>query len=244
MSFGGYHPYPRRFGGGRPRLQIIHDALNAARGTSLDGNQFTNTLVWIENHAYARAICFDGYGTNDRLAMQWDPERVTDMLSRWERIFKIIPSPSANAHDRRQVLKRRWRRFLHASATHARLREVLSLELGDYFVAIEYIGISHAVIHVPDETYPWGTVVEGYPWTSNVARVLILLQKPSGARESDFYQAASKVGPAIDGILPSWVTFTWYRAGANCVHPVVDGPSMAGFCLDNPANLDNNIFSE
>ena len=111
------------------------------------------------------------------------------------------------------------------------------------FVAIEYISTANAVIHVPDTSYPWGTVVAGAPWTSTVARILVLLEKPAGYSESDFYAAAAKVAPAIDGLIPAYCTFDWYRGSS--AYPAIEvsgGPSRAGFYLDSPENLDNSVF--
>lgn len=239
--FGGFAPYPRRFGGGKPRLQIVHESLNAQRGTALDASN-PDTIVWLENHAIARALTFDGWGTNERLALQWDPRRTTDLLPRWEKIFAIAVPPRATEYERRTELVRRWRRFGDV-ANHAKLTAVLADRLGDFFVAVEYISPSKAVIHVPDGSYPWGTVVAGIPWYSTVAHVLVLLQKPPGATEADFYAAAALVGPALDPFLAAWDTFDWYRApAAGAPITVPGGPSQAGFYLDNASNLDNAVF--
>lgn len=242
MGFGGQHPYPRKFGGGKPRLEVIHESLNAQRGTAFDAHN-PETLVWLENMAIARALCFDGWGVNERLSYQWDPDRMTDMLPRWEKIFAIRPSPTATDRERRTAVRRRFRRFLDATGLHSRLHVVLTELLGDVFVALEYIALSNAVVHVPDGTYPWGTVAPGFPWYSTVAHVLILTQKPAGWTEGDYYEAVAKIAPAIDPILPAWCTFDWYR-GSQCGAwiEVTGGPSRAGFYLDCPANLDNQVF--
>lgn len=242
MSFGGYAPYPRRFGGGRPRLQIIHDALNAARGTALDATN-PDTIVWVENMAYARAICFDGYGTNDRLAMQWDPDRMTDMLSRWEKILAIVVPPEATEQERRAEVKKRFRRFLDASGLHSRLYAKLRDELGDVFVAIEYIDVSIATIYAPNASYPWGTVQPGHPWYSTVAHILVLTQKPDGYTDGEYYEAVGKIVQITDGFLPAWCSISWYRAptGGAAIN-VSGGPSQAGFYLDQTANLDNQVI--
>jgi len=242
MGYGGYHPYPRRFGGGRPRLRIVHDALNAARGTAINASD-TTTVAWVENMAYARAITFDGYGQNERMALQWDPERMTAFLPRWERIFRITPPPTATDRERRVAVLRAFRRVLDASGLHERLVSALAAEIPDYFSAVEYIDITNAVVNVPDNTYPWGTPNAAVPWSSTVAHVLILLIKPANANERDFYAAASKVAPIADRILPTWCSFDWYRAPAG--GPAVNvsgGPSQGGFYLDDDHNLDNNVF--
>ena len=243
MGYGGYHSFPKRFGGGRPRLRIVHDALNAARGTAIDASN-SSTVAWVENMAHARAITFDGYGANDRLSLQWDPDRMTSFLSRWEKILGIWPTPGATEKTRRDEVRKRMRRFIEATAFHSRVVARLQQELGNVFVAVEYIDITNAVVHAPDSTYPWGTVVDGHPWYSTVAHILVLLQKPTGYTEADFYNAAAKVFPATDGLIPAWSTIAWYRAPtAGAAVAVYGGPSQGGFYLDSPANLDNNCLS-
>lgn len=240
--YGGHAPFPKRYGGGRPRLRLVHDALNASRGTALDASN-TSTVAWVENMAHARAITFDGYGTNDRLAMQWDPDRMTAFLSRWEKILGIVPAPSANEKDRRDQVRKRMRRFIEATSFHSRLYGRLKQELGDVFVAVEYIDIANAVVHSPDPSYPWGTIAAGHPWYSTVAHILVLLEKPAGYTEGDFYAAAGKVFPATDGLVPAWCSLDWYRAPIG--YPAISvsgGPSQAGFYLDAEANLDNAAF--
>ncbi len=242
MSCGGYHPFPRRFGGGKPQLQVIHESLNHQRGTAYDASN-PDTTVWLENHAIARAITFDGWGTNARLANQWDPARMTDMLPRWEKIFRILPKADASYAERRLAVRRRFERFGKTS-NHARLTTALTEELGDFFVAVEYISLANAVVNVPDGSYPWGTPNAAVPWSSTTAHILVLLQKPTGATEGQFYEMAGRVRTLLDPIIPAWATLTWYREPAlGTPVSVPDGPSKAGFYLDNPHNLDNSILA-
>ncbi len=238
MSFGGYAPYPRRFGGGKSRLQVIHESLNAQRGTALDTTN-TNSIVWIENMALARAIDA-GWSTNVRLGNQWDPTRVTDMLSRWERIMRLVVAPDATDVERRAALTKHWERF-GALINIGRVSSQLQDLLGDVFVSLDFIGASIAVIHVPDGTYPWGTVVAGAPWYSTVAHILVRTQVPTGYSEQDYLATVGKVFPLLDGILPAWVTFDVYRPGP-ISYAVTDGPSAGGFYLDDPKNLNWEVF--
>ncbi len=234
------HPYPRRFGGGKPLLQTIHDSLNAQRGTSVDATN-PATIVWLENHAIARAITFDGWGANQRLSHQWDPDRLTDMLPRWEGIMKLTVSFGATDRARRAAVKERFARFGQVP-THATIVTAIAAAAGAAFVAVEYIPRATAVIHVPDGSYPWGTVVPGIRWYSTAARILVRLDKPAGWTEGDFYEAAGKVVRFADPILPSWATIDWYRGPDAGATPVTGGPSAAGFYLDTEHNLDNQVF--
>lgn len=248
MGYGGYHPYPRRFGGaGGSHLEAIHNSLNAQRGTALEASDST-TVVWLENMAFARALCFDGWGTNQRLAHQADPKRTTDMLPRWERALKIVVPRKTPDAARRRTLLERWQRFDEA-ATNARLVTLLTEELGSYFVALEYTGLSAATVRVPvyDPSIhgpgPWPFGVEsGNLWSSTVARLLILLTLPDGATEADFLAQAGRVFTLLDPLVPAWVSFDWYRApeiGAPIA--VANGPSSAGFYLDE-RNLNYSVF--
>lgn len=239
MGFGGYHPYPRRFGGGKPRLRVLHESINSQRGTALDTTDRTS-VVWIENMAFARAINA-AWSTNQRLAHQWDPQRMTDMLSRWEKIIRVPILASTTDAARRRTLLTRFRR-IGRLANHARLLTELSEAIGEPFVSVEYISLANAVVHVPDGLYPWGTVATGSPWYSTTALILVRLQKPNGYTEGDFYEAAAKVAPILDAITPSWASWSWYRAPESTPVEVIGGPSAGGFYLDDEHNLDNNCF--
>lgn len=247
MGYGGFHPYPRRFGGnrysGKPLTEVVYESLSASRGDAYDTEDGT-TIVAIENKAYARALVYDGWEVNARLALQWDPWRITDMLPRWEKVFAIFVPPGASDYARRKEVAKRWGRFGQVS-NHARMKTVLADELGAFFVDLEYISVANAVVHVPDNTYPWGTVVPGITWYSTVSHYLVRLQKPVGAIENEFYDAASKVTGILDPIANAFATFDWYRAPTDPGHApinVTGGPSAAGIYLDEDANLDNHVF--
>lgn len=238
MAYGGYHPYPRRFGGGKPRLQVIHESLNAQRGTAFDTFD-PNKIVWIENMAMARAISA-GWSTNARLANQWDPTRTTDMLSRWEKMMQLVVLPESSPTERRANLTEQWERF-GALVNIGRLSSKLQTLLGDVFVALEFVGDSVAVVHVPDNSYPWGTASSTNPWYSTVMHMLIRTEVPAGYSEQDYLGIVGQVFPVLDGILPSWMTWSIYRPGP-VSYPVTDGPSAGGFYLDTPHNLNWQAF--
>lgn len=246
MGYGGFHPYPRRFGGnkyeGKPLLQVTYEAISASRGAAFDTSGGTS-IAAIENQAYARAIMY-GWETNARLGHQWDARRTTDMLPRWEAIFKIRPKPGTSERARRREIQKRWERF-GSTSNHAYLTTVLEQELGDYFVAVEYISKANAVIRVPEAGYPlsWGATVEDGMWYSTVAHILVRLQKPTGATEAQFYEAAGKVSKVLDPVVSAFSTFAWYRPPATGTPVSVSGgPSAGGFYLDE-VNLDNLCFS-
>ncbi len=238
-NLGGMSPFPRRLGGGTPRVKQILDSLNADRGTALDASNRLTT-VYVENMAIARAISA-AWGTNERLGHITTPSSMSmDVLARWEKIMAIYPSQSESEGDRRERVAERLARFGQAT-TEDRITDLLTDELGSAFVAVEHIDYDVARILVPDASYPWG-IVDGVPWSSTVAHILVRLQKPTGWSEADFYEAAGRVVTLLDPILPVWATVDWYRPGAVSAN-VAGGPSAAGFYLDEAANLDNQVFN-
>ena len=236
---GGKAPYPRRMGGGKPRLVYLLDSLNAQRGTAYDVTE--NSPIYVENMAFARAFA-ELWSMNQRLANQWIPSRMTTCLSRWEAILGITPGASDTDTVRRERISTIFSRT-GAIANRATLEVALSAALGSVFLAIEYISYANAVIHVPDGTYPWGTVATDIPWSSTVSHILIKTQKPSGYSEGEFYAAVGVIEEIMDAYVPSWVTWDWYRApAAGVAVTVTGGPSAAGFYLDDEHNLDNAVF--
>ncbi len=113
--------------------------------------------------------------------------------------------------------------------------------LGDVFVSIDFIDASVAVVHVPDGSYPWGTASVTNPWYSTVMHMLVRTQVPAGYSEQDYLRIVGQVFPLLDGILPAWMTWDVYRPGPTS-YPVTGGPTAAGFYLDDPHNLDWEVF--
>lgn len=240
-NLGGLAPFPRRLGGGKPRLQSILEGLAAGRGTALDASN-PKTIVYAENMSVARALDA-AWGTNVRVANVWDPYRCgMEILTRWERILKLQPGPDDYDITRRRRVAEILERFGQAP-TMARLAGRLAANLGPAFVALETLSFATATINVPDNTFPFGTTTNDVPYSSNVGKLLVRMQKPAGWSESLFYAAADKVFPTVDPIVSVWTTFDWYRPGPT-FSSVAGGPSAAGFYLDTDNNLDNQIFDE
>lgn len=241
MGYGGYHCYPRRFGGnkygGKPLTEVIHESLNRQRGPAYSVDP--DSIVWCENFAYARCIAWDGWELNARLALQWDPQRTTIMLPSWVTIFAIPANDSWSDREIREELTRRWQRFGKV-ANHSYLTSELQRALGPFFHSLNYIPIAQASVKVPEAGYPWGTVVDGL-WSSTTAHFLVRLVKPSNATEGDFYAMAGKVPQILDPIVSSFVTFDWYRSGT--LDWTIGSLGGLGFKLDDEHNLDNQLLT-
>jgi len=238
--FGGLRSSPWRFGGGQTQLEILLISLNNAMGTAYTTDQ--TSVVYLRNLAMAKVIR-QMLSSNQRLANQGDPNKLSTLLSRWEKIMALPINPDLSDTERRLRVSKLIARF-GAVETYQYVTDTLTRELGPVFVSLEFIDVSLALIGVPDGSYPYGSVFPGNPWFSTVDHILIRLQKPAGYNEAQFYEAAGKVGLILDPILPVWNTFDWYRAPEP--GPPIDmspeGPTAAGFYLDQEHNLDNNIL--
>jgi len=96
-------------------------------------------------------------------------------------------------------------------------------------------------IKAPVVRWPGGIQDPGAPWYSTVAHLVVQLRKPPNYSEQQFYQAAANVFGLLDPLLPAHLTWDWYRDGDGHTGQWPPDPG-AGFFLDDPHNLDNEIF--
>lgn len=238
--FGGLCHYPNRFGGKGPsgvRLEGFVNSLNQARGDAYDTTATSN--VYAENFAAARVIN-DIWSTQARFANQWDAARMTTNLPRWEKILGLSPFPSDSDATRRTRIATLFARTGQSPFT-AYLATQLAALIGPVFVAVEYISYANARITSPDNTYPWGAVAPGAPWSSTTAHILVRTKLPASYREAEFQAAVGLIAPFMEASLPAWSTYDWYRPGNTSVN-IPGGPSAGGFYLDDGLNLNFEVF--
>lgn len=231
-QYGGMSPAPSRYGGGRSSLKAIIDSLSAQLGTAYNTDDTTG-IVYIRIQALARCI-WAAWEQNQRLANQWDPLRMTDFLSRWEKIFAVPPSPGDQPTTRRARVGVAMARV--GESNGRAVFDVCKAFLGPCFLSIVTNGSAGANVWTP-AGWPMGTnpTTSAQPdWYSTVAHVVVLCTQPATMPDDEYYRTVASVKPALDIILPSWVTFDVLK----------DGPfgAAAGFILDDPHNLDNERF--
>jgi hypothetical protein len=140
---GGWSPSPERYGGGEgnseePLVQRIFESLVAQRGSAYTSNPLS--IVGAETMAYARAIAFDAWGANQRLANSFIPSRMTaatGMLQRWEKIFGVPPLPGDTELVRRARVAAAWAKI---GQTNAIQPVVDALQAA---IAPIYVGLVH-----------------------------------------------------------------------------------------------------
>lgn len=239
-AFGGQNPGYERYGGGTPNLKRLVDSLNSQRGTAYNTDQSSN--VYAENMAYARAINH-AWSDNNRLANQWDAQRMTDFLPRWEKIFGIVPDPLDSLQARRAVIANAFLRLGQQPGYQAVYDACLAAVGSDVFVGIVHTtsaaGVNGpAVVWTPDTTPAWpvGNVDPSHvlTWYSNIAHVLIQVQQPASMGDAEFSGRVGKLWPILDSFLPAWVTWDWFKV----IHA---GGTVKGFFLDEE-NLNVEVF--
>lgn len=230
-TFGGGRPFPRRWGGAPSLTQTITKSLQAQLAPKYAVHDTTG-LVFIRLNAMARVLA-GAWAQNERLANQWDPSRMTDFLPRWERIFGLVPAPTDSLTLRRARVGARM--ALAGFGVFSAVYVLCQALLGSVFVSIVHTPSSSAQVWTPTG-WPMGNhpVAPGDPdFSSSVAHILILTQQPATMGDAEYYATRASVLPELDTILPAWVTVDVGR----------DGPSGAGFILDDPHNLDNERFT-
>ena len=131
--------------------------------------------------------------------------------------------------------------FANQPNTRGNIQSYLENTLGDIFVGFAFNDPLTAPAYVPGGvSIPGGpTLSDGNllgaqlsPYNSKVAHIAVLLQKPFGMTEEEFYEKAGYTYLALDGAVGFWNTYDWIR----------DGDQGAGFYLDEDHNLDNQRF--
>lgn len=238
MPTGGFSPGPEQYGGypgGAPLLQRVLESLQGAFGSAYDTS--LSAPLGVELMAYARALTFDGYGANQRLANQFVPATMTalvdsngvshGLLPRWEAILGIVPSPTETETARRNAVAAKFL-AIGNNATAQPIIDALTLALGPVFVGLVNITPSQALVY-----WPAGTTLAGYPWFSTLSHVLVETTIPSTYTLAEYLDAVTGIAPIMDLMLPAWADWQWFLENSS---------DTLGFILDDPHNLDFEIF--
>lgn len=241
--YGRFTPGGERYGGGTPALETILESLNRARGTAY--NVDADGIVYAENEAIARMV-WCAWEAAQRFANQFVPEKMTDFLPRWERIFSIVSKPTDSDEARRDRIVDRFLR-IGAVPTQQWLEDQISELLGSVYAAYETISLANARQWVPNTTPAWPagpppatrltySAAPDPSWYSSTAFLLIQVTRPYGMSVGDFVDQVAQINPLLGDMLPAWVKWGWYISSG------FTSPAGVGFYLDDPLNLDFEAF--
>lgn len=225
MAYGARYSYPRRYGGGKSTAQAIYETLNIALGTAFDTSD--GSTVTAETSADARSIAMV-WSANARMANNRDPQRMTDMLARWEAIFAIRPHVDDSDNVRRARLVLKFKAL--GGPLYATLEEICAFLLGSLLIGVEYIDLSN-----DNSNWPGGTPSKPTMWNSNIAHILVRVVRPGqevGMTRQEYFEKLRVLKDFMRDYLAAWSALDW-----GCFN--VGG--TRGFKLDEP-NLDIETF--
>src|ERR1700691_3231390 len=138
--------FPIRMGdSNRTDLTQLTNSFAAQRGNAF--NPIVGSLIWIECRAMAIAI--DAvWITNQKMINQMNPDRMSDMLGRWEQIFGIIPLPNDTLYTRRNRVSEYFFR-IGQLPNFSNIEALMTFFLPDIFVALVQIPASSATASFP-----------------------------------------------------------------------------------------------
>jgi len=200
---GGWSPSPERYGGGEgssdePLVQRIFESIAAQRGSAYSTSP--TSIVGIEMRAWARAIAFDAWGVNARLANQFIPSKLTaasGMLQRWERIFAVPPLPTDTEPVRRARVAAAWASTGQPNSVQPVI-SALQAALGPV-----YVGLVHQTA-LTETSYTGG--LSNVVATGTTPPTVTISGTPTGL---DYFEIDITTGGALGAAL-----FTWKRHGA------------------------------
>jgi len=244
---GAFNPSPTKAGAERGHIEeVILAGLLEADGTALAKD--TTSFVWAERFAESRCIAYLHHLVQ-RMANQWDPQRMSDFLGRWSANYAIVVLPSDLDADVRRKIGAKIA-INGQPPTQQVVNDYLTAVLGSVFVGIANTSSSQAVTYIGitadnaafgyaggGATIPGGLTIAdgsslGITWYSTIANVDVLVAQPASMGAADFATTIGQVHVALDDILPAWATFGL----------VADGAHGAGFFLDEP-NLNLERFA-
>jgi len=257
---GAFTSFPVSFGAS---VNTIHEtmlnALLQAQGSAIATD--IDSAAYVECYAKARLLA-DMWSTVIRLGNQFDPNKMTDFLPRWEAIYGIVPSPTATLAQRRALIASKIANYGN-SPTIQVVTDLLALVLGDVFVTILYgsdtiqdgyyagsAGIEGFVpgganvlggFDFPDQSVnnpniPFGfTEGQGFNqqgWSSTMATLLIIVQQPVGMSNQTFLNIVAQIDNNLENLMPAWATWAWAE---------YNSLGTLGFILDEQ-NLDKEAL--
>jgi len=227
---GAFNPAPTKTGAERGHVEeILLDSLLETDGTALASE--VDSFVYAERVAEARAIAYLWH-LNQRCANQWDPDRMTDFLPRWEKILGLRPLVTDTDNARRAKVRAKMESYGEPGTLQV-VNDLMRVVLGSLYVGIVNTPSSAAVGQVPGGCVVLGgaSLADG-DWYSTIAHVAFQTVQPAGVSDATFYDAIGQIASFVDDLLPGWVTWDWF----------LDGGHGSGFYLDEDKNLDNQRF--
>lgn len=195
-----------------PYAYSVYQELRAMRGSAY--TQKPGTLVHVENLAMARmhaAVCLRA---PEKIRANATPGRSDEKLEYW---VDVLGVPVRDIDQRWQIRERCAAHYRAATGpTYERVVEAVSDLLGDAFV--EIIQTTGSNLATPPTQTFWPGVnpgpaaydLGGGAWLTERARIVVVVQQPSGITDEDFLQLMNvQLFELLDRLLPCWAEWLW-----------------------------------
>lgn len=205
-------------------FETILANLNKARGTAYSSYQDedTSSLVYVENLAYAKAIA-EIYNTNERMKNQFDPNKMSFFVSRWNRIFGLTPDYDDTLEQQKAVLALKFA-LLTKRSINVELENLCRAYLGIFFVEIihDTSNTNQGSIGPNEFSSPLTisggvTLPANTSWFSALSHIIIRCWQPrtyTGAildNDSEYDRRITKLSTVLDNFLPAYVEVSFMR---------------------------------
>jgi hypothetical protein len=203
----------------RSDLQQIASSLLAQRGNAITTQ--VGSIMWVETQAWARAI-YNIWAVNQKMAYQFDPDKMTDFLPRWNAIMGLAALPTDTIQTQQARIAARFAAINNNPDTQA-VTDLLEGALGITFLALlnvnaeysaaeEAVGVKPAYVQFPGGTSITGgtTNVGNGPWLSCIQELFIEVTNPPTFTNNQFYSTVNTIFPILGQYLPAYDTFDWF----------------------------------
>lgn len=192
----------------RDDLQQIAKSLLAQRGDAITND--VGSVIWIETQAWARAI-YHIWAVNQKLSYQFDPNKMTDFLSRWETIMGLAALPTDSLQDRQQRIAARFA-IINKTPDTQNVTDLLKAALGVTFLLLINNNPSTAYAQFPGGSAITGgitNVVNG-DWYSTIQELFVEVIHPISFTNNQFYNTVNQIFPLLNKYLPAYDSFDWF----------------------------------
>ena len=192
----------------RADLQQIADSLLAQRGDAITTQP--GSIIWVETQAWARAL-YSIWANNQKLAYQFDPNKMTAALPRWESIMGLSALPTDTIQSRQQRIAARFK-IINKLPNTPNITDLLVDTLGITFLELINIPATTAYAQFPSGSAITGgiTNVVAGPWYSTIQEIFIETIHPPSLTDNEFYAIVNQVFPLLNTYLPAYDQFDWF----------------------------------
>ncbi len=192
----------------RADLQQIADSLLAQRGDAITTQ--VGSIIWVETQAWSRAI-YSIWANNQKLAYQFDPNKMTDFLPRWESIMGLAALPSDTIQRRQERIAARFR-IINKMPDDQNVTDLLVASLGITFLDLINIPAVDAYGQFPGGSAITGgitNIVDG-TWYSTCQEIFVETIHPPSLTDNEFYATVNQIFPLLNTYLPVYDQFDWF----------------------------------